>query len=119
MNSRRQFLHRLAITAGSPLFLTLRSHAQDAPPAIELPEDDPVAMALGYKKDHTKVDATKFPMYKPENICEKCVLYTGKPGDPMGPCQVFQNKLVHAQGWCASFAPKPPAVPAAPAAPAP
>lgn len=118
MNSRRQFLRRLAITASSPILLGARSLAQDAPPAIKLTEDDPVAMALGYKEDATKVDVTKFPQFKPDSHCEICALYTGKPGEASGPCSVFANKIVIAKGWCATFAPKPPAVPGAPAAPA-
>lgn len=120
--SRRHFLRHLAISA--PILFGARALGQEptppatpAAPAVELTEDDPVAMALGYKKDHTQVDATKYPMYKPENVCEACALYTGKPGDELGPCTVFQNKLVHAKGWCATFAPKPPVAPASPEAP--
>jgi len=124
MNSRRHFLRKLAIS--TPLFFGARALAQDtatpaapaAPAPIRLTEDDPVAMALGYKEDASKVDAAKYPQYKPEQHCEGCALYTGKVGEAEGPCTVFQNKLVHAKGWCATYAPKPPAAPVTPAAPA-
>ena len=118
MNSRRQFLRRLAITASSPLVLGGRSLAQGTPPAIKQTETDPVAMALGYKEDAATVDAVKYPQFKPGSHCEICALYTGKPGEASGPCTVFANKIVTAKGWCATFAPKPPVAPAAPGAPA-
>jgi hypothetical protein len=120
MNSRRSFLRNLALSAGTPALLCSRIFAQDTPPPVKLEESDPVATALGYKEDSTKVDATKYPMHKPGQKCSDCALYTGKPGDPSGPCSVFGNKIVTAGGWCMTFAPKPPApaTPAAPAAPA-
>ena len=125
-NSRRQFLRQLAISA--PVFFGARALSQETPPAtppaaagagIKLTLDDPVAKALGYTEDATTVDATKFPMHKPGQHCANCALYMGKPDATEGPCQVFQNKIVHAKGWCVSYAPKPPANPdgGAPAAP--
>lgn len=114
MNSRRHFLRNIAISA--PVLLGARALAQDTPakpaPPVKLTEDDPVAMALGYKEDTTKVDSAKYPQHKPEQVCDNCALYTGKPGQPTGPCTVFQNKLVTAKGWCATWALKPPAAPA-------
>jgi len=114
MNSRRLFLRQIAISA--PLIMAARALGQDtpAPPQapVHLTEDDPVATALGYKEDATKVDATKYPQFKAGSFCENCALYTGKAGDAEGPCTVFSNKLVKAQGWCATWAPKPPVAPA-------
>jgi len=110
MNSRRHFLRKLIV--GTPLLVGASALAQDAPAAVPVPENDPVAMALGYKKDASTVDATKYPQFKAGNICENCALYTGKPGDAQGPCTIFQNRLVEAKGWCATYAPKPPAAPA-------
>lgn len=123
MNTRRHFLRHLAITAGSPILLGALAKAQDpaapaAPAApgagIPLTEDDPVAMALGYKEDAAAVDASKYPQFKPGQHCEGCALYMGKPGEANGPCTVFQNKIVTAKGWCATYAPKPPAPAPAP-----
>ena len=107
MHSRRNFLLKLAATAGTPALLASRAFAADAP--VKLTEDDPVAKALGYKEDTTKVDGKKYPQHKPEQICENCALYTGKAGVASGPCAAFANKIVTANGWCAAYAAKPPA----------
>lgn len=115
MNSRRNFLFKLALSAGTPVLLCNRAFAQATPPPVKLEESDPVATALGYKEDTTKVDAQKYPMHKAEQKCSTCALYTGKPGEPSGPCSVFANKIVTANGWCATFVLKPAAAPAAPA----
>ena len=107
MNSRRSFLLKLAVSAATPAALCSRALAQTPPPPVKLEESDPVATALGYKEDTTKVDAAKYPMHKPDQKCEVCALYTGKPGEPSGPCSAFALKIVLAGGWCAAFAKKP------------
>ena len=109
MNSRRHFLLKLAATAGAPALLASRAFAADTPPPVKLTEDDPVAKALGYKEDTTKVDATKYPQHKAEQKCSGCALYTGKDGEDSGPCSAFGNKIVTSGGWCGAFAAKPPA----------
>lgn len=112
MNSRRHFLFKLAVT--TPVVLGAQLLAQTTPPpAVKLEETDPVAIALGYKTDTTKVDAVKFPQHKPEQKCSNCALVT--PGSKEGefiPCTAFQNKLVAANGWCAAWAKKPDPAPA-------
>jgi hypothetical protein len=109
MNSRRHFLYKLAISATAPAALSGRLLAQETPPpAVKLDEADPVAVALGYKMDATKVDIAKYPQHKPEQKCSNCVLVT--PGSPAGdfiPCTAFQNKLVAANGWCMAYVKKP------------
>ncbi len=113
MNTRRNFLFRLAVSATAPIAICDRLSAQETPaaapqaPAVKLEESDPMANALGYKEDTTKVDAQKYPQHKPDQKCEACALYTGKPGEATGPCTAFQNKIVNANGWCAAFAKKP------------
>lgn len=74
---------------------------------MKLEETDPVATALGYKEDTTKVDATKYPQHKNDQKCDGCALYTGKAGDATGPCSAFGGKIVTSGGWCAAFAKKP------------
>jgi hypothetical protein len=114
MNSRRKFLFNLAVTAGAPAILCSRAFAQETPPPpVKLEESDPVATALGYKEDTTKVDAQKYPMHTAEQKCSVCALYTGKPGEPSGPCATFGGKIVLAGGWCVTFAKKPEAAPPA------
>lgn len=107
MNSRRHFLYKLAVSA--PVALGGAILAQNTPPPpVKLEETDPVAIALGYKADTTKVDAAKYPQHKPEQKCSGCMLVT--PGSKEGefiPCTAFQNKLVSANGWCMAFVKKP------------
>ena len=114
MNSRRHFLR--SILAGSPLLIGAKALAQDAPAeapaAVPVPDNDPVATALGYVKDAAQVDTARYPQYKEGQICENCALYTAPAGQEEGPCTIFQNRLVKAKGWCATYAPKPPAAPA-------
>ena len=98
MNSRRHFLR--SIIAGSPLLIGAKALAQEgaAEAPASVPENDPVAMALGYKKDASTVDTTKYPQYKKGQICETCALYTAPAGQKEGPCTIFQNRLVEAKG---------------------
>jgi hypothetical protein len=116
MNSRRHFLRKLAISATAPAVLGGRLLAQDTPtPPVKLEEADPVATALGYKVDTTKVDAQKYPQHKPEQVCSNCALVT--PGAPAGdfvPCTAFQGKLVAANGWCMAYVKKPEPAPEPP-----
>ena len=109
MNSRRHFFRQLAVTASAPVLLCSKLFAQDTPALVPLPETDPLAMALGYKEDTSKVDATKYPQHKAEQKCLNCALYQGKPGEKTGACPIFAGKTVTAEGWCVSYAPKPPA----------
>ena len=110
MNSRRHFLRNIIV--GSPLLVGAKAFAQDAAAPGPVPDNDPVATALGYVKDAAQVDTTKYPQYKKGQICENCALYTAPEGKEEGPCTIFQNRLVKAKGWCATYAPKPPAAPA-------
>lgn len=107
MNTRRRFLTRLVASAGMPALMCGRAFAQTTPPPVKLEESDPVATALGYKEDTTKVDAVKYPLHKPDQKCLGCALYLGKPAEASGPCSAFGGKLVTAAGWCAVYAKKP------------
>jgi hypothetical protein len=107
MNTRRNFLYQLAVTASTPVVLASTLCGQAPPPPAKLEETDPVAIALGYKEDSTKVDATKYPNHKPEQLCSNCVLYQGKAGEASGPCAAVGGKLVTAPGWCSVYAKKP------------
>lgn len=87
--------------------------AAPAPAAGEAPrvsEDDPVASSLGYKHDAADVDLEKHPKRgeaaQANAFCKNCVLFQGKDGDEWGPCSIFGGKLVNANGWCATYAPK-------------
>ncbi len=99
--SRRVFV--LNMVAGSSALYAGALLAQTAP---MVDEKDPVAVALGYVKDTTKVDAGKFPKHKADQKCSNCALYSGKPGEASGPCGLFPGKLVAADGWCNSWVKK-------------
>ena len=107
MHSRRTFLFKLAASAATPALLGGRDLAQTPPPPVKFEETDPVAMALGFKLDTTKVDAQKYPLHTNAQTCAGCLLYQGKPGDASGPCTTAGGKLVPAAGWCAVFVKKP------------
>jgi len=89
------------VLLGAASAAATRAGAQAKP--AELEESDPVAQALGYKKDATKVDKAKFPKFAADQLCSGCQLYQGKPTDPMAPCPTFAGKLVRANGWCSAW----------------
>lgn len=73
----------------------------------KLSEDDPVAKALGYKHDASKVDAAAYPNRAPNANCSNCVLYVDSAAEEgWGGCSIFAGKAVNANGWCASYQPK-------------
>ena len=98
---RRVFM--LQVIAGSSL-ATSRVMAQSG--GVKLEETDPQALALGYKRDTTKVDAAKFPKHANTQTCGTCQLYQGKGKDPFGPCSLFAGKQVAAGGWCSAWVKK-------------
>jgi hypothetical protein len=105
--ARRRFL-KLAIAGAvaAPIASTLLPRMASAQDAPHLSESDPTAMALGYKDDATKVDAAKYPAYKPGSVCGTCKFWTGKPTDAWGPCGLFPGKATNAKGWCSGYNPK-------------
>jgi hypothetical protein len=80
--------------SGSP------SLAADLPIATE---DDPVAKALGYVHDATKVDTAKFPKRAgaggATQFCNNCLQFAAT-GDGWGTCTILPGKRVAAAGWC-------------------
>jgi hypothetical protein len=100
-STRRSILRGAAAIAASSGFIRL-AFADSLP---MLSEADPMAQALGYRADATKVDKTKFPQYAAGQTCSTCSLYAGT-GAPSGPCPIYAGKSVAATGWCASYARK-------------
>src|SRR5690606_26276113 len=62
-----------------------------------LDEKDPVAVAVAYVHDATKVDPAKNPQFKKGQFCHNCVQLTGKEGEQWRPCNIFPGKLVNAR----------------------
>lgn len=101
---RRSFIKISATTlAASPLLGLNPALAADEE---KLKEDDPTAIALGYKEKTADVDASKYPKHNSEQICSACVLYQGDDPD-WGACGIFPGKLVAGGGWCSAYAAKP------------
>lgn len=99
--NRRDFARITALSlAAVPLVRV--AHAETP----KLSESDPMAAALGYKLDTSKVDSTKYPMHKAEQICSNCILYVGDDKE-WGACGAFPGKLVAGPGWCTAYSPKP------------
>ena len=96
--SRRKLMQTAAVAASS-LIIARVSHAQQP----VLSEDDPTAVAMGYKADHTTVDTAKWPKKAgaggENQNCTNCSLYQ-KIDDEYGLCPIFAGKRVHANGWC-------------------
>lgn len=69
-------------------------------------ENEPQAVALGYKHDATKVDKAKQPKWAAGQTCANCALYQGKPTDAAGNCPLFAGKQVAGKGWCNAWAKK-------------
>ena len=78
--------------------------------AEEVPEDDPLAKAMGYYKDASQVDTAKYPKRAGDagakQFCNNCQLYAGDAGAEMAPCSIFQNRLVRGAGWCNAWVAK-------------
>jgi hypothetical protein len=82
-------------------FVSLNAAAAALPP---LDPSDPTAKALGFVNDASKVDAKKYPTYKPTQKCSNCAQFQGKPTDPTAACTIFAGKSVPQGGWCQVWA---------------
>ena len=100
-SNRRTFIFQIA-AAGAGTLAAGRTLAQ-----TKLEENDPQAVALGYKHDSTKVDPAKYPKHEAAQKCSNCQLFQGKPADAWGPCALFGAKQVAGPGWCSAWVKKP------------
>jgi High potential iron-sulfur protein len=103
--SRRTFLVR-SISCVSALPALAVANAVNAQAPQALSENDPQAIALGYKADGTKADKQKYPNYTAAQNCSGCVLFQGKESDASASCAAFNNKLVTGKGWCSAWTKK-------------
>lgn len=104
-SSRRRFLAQAVTAAAATLALDAMA-SQAAPAAAKLPKlplDNPQAKALAYTENAATV---KHPVFKPGSRCDNCNLYKGAKGEAYGPCQLFPQFSVAAQGWCSGWAKK-------------
>jgi hypothetical protein len=83
--------------------------AKPAPGGTNLPRLDPnsaQAKALGYVHDGAQVDRKANPNFRPEQKCNNCVHWVGKPTDPWAGCNLFPGRSVAGPGWCKVWAKK-------------
>jgi hypothetical protein len=78
-----------------------------APSLSPLDPADPMATALAFSSDSTKVSASANPTFTPDQKCATCAQFQGKAGDASGPCTIFPGKTVPSGGWCKVWAKKP------------
>lgn len=106
--NRRNFL-KLSVKAGGGA-LALSAIPIQLIAADEVTEDEPLAQAMGYRMDATKVDTAKFPKRAGDagatQFCNNCALYAGGAEDATAPCSIFQNRLVKGAGWCNAWVAK-------------
>ncbi len=72
----------------------------ESAPVMPLDPADPQAKRLGYVENAATVDRGANPSFSADQKCSNCVQYRGRPGEPRGPCNVFEGKTVAAAGWC-------------------
>jgi hypothetical protein len=105
---RREFL-KFGVKAGGGILalsaIPIQLVAQDA-----VAESEPLAQAMGYVEDASKVDTTKFPKRAGEaganQFCNNCALYAGEADSASAPCSIFQNRQVTGIGWCNAWVAK-------------
>ncbi len=99
MTSRRTFLLKVIPAVGAVALLGSKAMA-----APLLTEKDPMAKALGYTADATKVNTAKWKKYKAGQDCATCNLFRSTGAN--GTCTLFAGKEVSPKGWCNSWVKK-------------
>lgn len=105
---RRQFLN-MSAKAGCGAFalgaIPLHLLAQDT-----VTESEPLAQAMGYVEDASRVDTARFPKRAgdagAQQFCHNCALFAGEADAEFAPCSIFQNRLVAGAGWCNAWVAK-------------
>jgi hypothetical protein len=108
--TRRDFMGHAAVAIPVAAILNggtaAAATAGQGQPLPKLDVNDPVAKALMYTLDASKVDPAKAPTFKPGSDCANCVQLQAGTGDWRG-CNAFPGKLVALKGWCSAWAAKP------------
>jgi hypothetical protein len=109
ISRRRFFVQVLGITGAAvlaPAILNAQEKRRSAAPAAGggatpmVDPKDPVAKAVKYVEDAKQAPESK------GNHCATCGFYKKaemRAGKEVGSCTIFAGKLVHAEGWCASW----------------
>lgn len=99
---RRRFIRLIATSVAALPAAAALTHSRPvtAQQIPKLPEDDPAAFALGYVHDASDVDESKYPRYKPGQVCANCQQWQGESDAEWAPCAIFPGKHVRDAGWC-------------------
>jgi len=103
MHSRHRRTFFLQVIATGSVLTTGARTAAAADALERVTEADPYARSMGFRLDTTQVDQAKYPRHDVSQQCNKCQLYDGKPGEPLGPCSFYGGRLVSTNGWCRNF----------------
>ena len=107
MQQRRKFLQQCGLGLGALPVLNLLGNGAWAAGEVPATEDDPVAMALGYKMVAEESEERQaLGAAAQTQFCDNCVQYVATAED-MGTCAVLPGKLVTAKGWCKVWVAKP------------
>ena len=105
--SRRMLVKAgLLAGVGVPL-LGLPTEKVHAAAPTPLDPSDPLAKAMGFTTDASKVNAAANPTYKSTQKCGNCAQFQGKESDAAAPCTIFAGHTVPKGGWCKVWAQKP------------
>lgn len=107
-NRRIFMLHAVAgaTALGAHATGAAQAPAADAPVSPDpVKETDPYPKSMGFRLNTANVDKAKFPRHEASQKCSECQLYSGKAGEPLGPCSFFK-RMVNPEGWCRNFKPK-------------
>lgn len=95
---------RVFLAVGAAPIYVVASRAQANLKKAE--ENEPKALAVGYRHDTNKVDRARYPKHQPSQNCANCLAYApAKPTDEWGECDLMSDRLVHRNGWCSSYKP--------------
>lgn len=101
--NRRLFL---MVSAAPACLATGIAHAA----VKKVEENEPKALAVGYRHDSKKVDPARYPKHQPSQNCANCLAFApAKPTDEWGECDLMSDRLVFKDGWCSSYKPLKPA----------
>lgn len=96
----RRVFSIIAVTPGALTPLMARAALK------KVEENEPKAVAIGYRHDTAKVDRARYPKHQPSQNCANCLAYVPeKPADEWGECDLMSDRLVHRNGWCSSYKP--------------
>jgi hypothetical protein len=98
-DQRRTFMLRLV--AGTAALAAAQARAAESNEKVT--EVDPYAKSMGFRLATANVDKVKYPRHDVAQHCSECQLFSGKPGEPMGPCSFYGGRQVPINGWCRNF----------------